>query len=395
MSQVKQNIFKFPFYCFVYDAVCRVGSFERGTVFGVDVLYSLFINSKVQVACKDDGMIKSDLIEELAGLLDMERQEAISFFNGFCGAMVAELLAFRKLSIKGLGSFYVTHLPATKKSTGSATIFAPPVNKLRFESTLSSNDDTHALAVSRLSMNQGEAARFARTLATLFSTAILQEKEILLNGLGRFALEEGAYSFFPERTLEELLNREYQDLKEVVLSPPEQARIEKRAPGYVVPLTVVVLIGILFALWYGQYSKPLLYSSRVSSSKGVKSAVVTEQAPIQSRSVPVASATGAQAERALADSLVLVKGDYAIVLATFESERRAFRELAPLRSAGIHAFLWPASMDGVKYFRLMAGRFSRREAAEEQIKGLPKKMVSGAYIQQVKQTVVLHGEKGL
>ncbi|MEI7695372.1 MAG: HU family DNA-binding protein [Chlorobium sp.] len=336
-------------------------------------------------------MIKSDLTEELAGLLDMERQEAASLFNGFCGAMVAELLAFRRLSVKGLGSFYVAHVPATKKSAGATTIFAPPINKLRFESTLSSGDETLSLAVSRLSMSQGEAARFARTLATLFSSAMQHEKEILLNGLGRFALEEGAYSFFPERTLEELLNREYQELKEVVLPHHEQSGSEKRAFGSVVPITFVAVLALLLALWYGKYS----HSTKALPSKEVKSPVVQPQTPAQPRIASVTTSAGALASRSVADSLVLVKGDYAIVLATFESEKRALVELAPLRSAGINAFIWQASMDGMKYFRLMTGKFASREAAAEQLKGMPRNIVRGAYIQQARQTVVVYGKKGL
>ncbi len=321
-------------------------------------------------------------------LLDLERQEAASLFNGFCGAMVAELLSFRKLSIKGLGSFYVVHVPATKKSTGLATIFAPPVNKLRFESTLSNGDETHALGVSRLSMSQGEAARFARTLATLFSAALQQEKAIHLHGLGRFAPEDGAYSFFPDRTLEELLNREYQDLKEVILP---QHKEEKRLPGYILPLSVVIIVGVLFAVVYGWYS---MRTSTAEPSRRVATVVDHRTAPVVlphkvPKAYPIKSATG------VADSVVLVTGDYTIVLSTFETEKRAYQQLAPLRSSGIKAFVWPTSMDGTKYFRVMTGRFTNYSAAAMQLKAMPLKMVDGAYIQQVKKTVVLHGKKGL
>ena len=335
-------------------------------------------------------MIHYELTEELAGRLDLERQEAASLFNGFCGAMVAELLAFRKLSIKGLGSFSVTHIPATKRSSGSAIIFAPPLNKLRFDTTLSSGDETISLAVSRLSMSQGEAARFARTLATLFTAALQQEKEMMLNGLGRFALEDGAYSFFPDRTLEELLNREYQDLKEVVLPQHKELKRENALPGYVLPLSAVILVGLLLAVLYGRFSSNTFFPSTAESSKSVvttvnRSGIVTSSPSARQIELP----------GGVADSLVLVQGDYALVLATFESEKKALNELAPLRSSGINAFLWPAYMDGMKYFRLMTGRFASRDAAAEQLKGMPAKMVSGAYIQQVKKTVVVHGEKGL
>jgi nucleoid DNA-binding protein len=338
-------------------------------------------------------MVNRELTEELAVLLDLERQEAASLFNGFCGAMVAELLAFRKLSIKGLGSFYVTHIPASKRSSGSAMIFAPPVNKLRFDSTLSSGEDSLSLAVSRLSMSQGEAVRFARTLAPLFSAALQQEKALHLDGLGRFALENGVYSFLPDRTLEELLNREYQDLKEVILQQHKEERSERRSPGYILPLSVVVLVGLLLAIVYGRFSWSTFLSSTVEPSKRVATVIDRRTSvvapPHTATAYPIKSPGG------VADSLVLVTGDYAIVLSTFETEKRAHQQLAPLRSSGIHAFVWPTSMDGTKYFRLMTGRFSSYSAAAERLKGLPKKMVDGAYIQQVKKTVVLHGEKGL
>ena len=343
-------------------------------------------------------MINRELTEELAVLLDLERPEAASLFNGFCGAMVAELLAFRKLSIKGLGSFYVTHVPASKRSNGSAIIFAPPVNKLRFESTLSGGDASLSLAVSRLSMNQAEAARFARTLATLFSASLQQEIAIHLHGLGRFALEDGAYSFFPDRTLEELLNREYQDLKEVILPQHKEEGSERRSPGYILPLAVVVLVGLLLAIVYGPSSWSTFSPATVEPAKSVATVVdrsAAAVAPIPALTPPVPTAYPIKTPKGVADSLVLVKGDYAIVLATFETEKRAHQQIASLRSSGIKAFVWPTSMDETKYFRLMTGRFANYAAAAEQLKGLPKKMVDGAYIQQVKKTVVLHGEKGL
>jgi len=340
-------------------------------------------------------MINRELTEELAVLLDLERQEAASLFNGFCGAMVAELLAFRKLSIKGLGSFYVTHVPASKRSSGSVMVFAPPLNKLRFESALSGADASLSLAVSRLSMNQGEAAKFSRTLATLFSSTLQQEKALHLQGIGRFAPEDGAYSFFPDRTLEELLNREYQDLKEVVLPQLKEERSERRSPGFILPLSVVVLVGLLLAIVYGRLSWSTYFSSTVEPSKRVATVVDRRAVAVVATPRSVATVYPIKSPRGVADSLVLVKGDYAIVLATFETEKRAHQQITPLRSSGIKAFVWPTSMDGTKYFRLMTGRFANYSAATVRLKGMPKKMVDGAYIQQVKKTVVLHGEKRL
>ena len=194
--------------------------------------------------------------------------------------------------------------------------------------------------------------------------------------------------------MEELLNREYQDLKEVILPQHEVERRERRSPGFILPLSVVVLVGLLLAIVSGRLSWSTFSPSTVEPSKSVASVVVRRTSVVAPpHSVPIVypvTPTGG-----VADSLVLVKGDYAIVLATFETEKRAHKELAPLRSSGINAFVWPTSMDGTKYFRVMTGRFANYSAAAERLKGMPKKMVDGAYIQQVKKTVVLHGKKGL
>ena len=60
-------------------------------------------------------MINHDLIEELAELLHVESEESRRILNAFFSAMVTELLAKRKLSVKGLGSFSVSHVPLQKK----------------------------------------------------------------------------------------------------------------------------------------------------------------------------------------------------------------------------------------------------------------------------------------
>ena len=365
---------------------------------GVYVIFAFLFNVQVRGACCETVMVmmKSALIDELAKLFDVEHDEAATLFNGFCGALVAELLAFRKLSIKGLGAFYVTHVPATKQNSGSSIIFAPPVNKLRFESALSSGDETVPVVMSRLAMSQQEAARFARSLATLFAAAMQQEQEIHLNGLGRFALEDGAYSFFPERTLEELLNREYQDLKEVVLPNKERTVEPKREwkmPRAVLPIAAAMAVLALLTVLYNSFSDRLFSAATTMLSQPAERETVAEigqqHTPPPSQKSPKSSAIAA------ADSLVLLKGEYAIVLATFESEAKAFRELAPLRNSGMSVFIWPAFMQGEKYFRITTGRFATREAANEQLKLIPAKMANGAYIQQVKKTVVVYGKKGL
>ena len=45
-----------------------------------------------------------------------------------------------------------------------------------------------------------------------------------------------------------------------------------------------------------------------------------------------------------ADSLQLERGAYAVVLATFQTERTAYEQVDVMRQAGIEAFLWPVFM---------------------------------------------------
>jgi nucleoid DNA-binding protein len=344
----------------------------------------------------DAVMTNRDCIEELAGLLDVERQEAGLLLASISSAMVAELLAVRKLSLKGLGSFTVTHHPAAKKSTASAIVYTPPANRLTFSREISGADDTVRLAVSRLAMSPAEAERFGGSLAALFSGAVQQQREIRLNGIGRFALEQGLYGFIPEPSLEELLNREYKDLQEVVLPQHEhkhkQGKDEGKKLRYVVPLAVCTIAVLLLALFF--VKQPKLIPSRSAAQQPVKIATIAierERPANVEHSVPVRSAGTESAN----DSLVLAEESYTIVLVTFRKEETVRKEVARFRSEGIKAFVWPAYENGIKYYRLVTGVFPSRDAAGERIGRMAEKNADNAYIQHVIKRAVLHGEKGL
>ena len=111
-------------------------------------------------------MINHDLVEELSGLLDLDTQESGRFLNGFFTAMVTELLAVRKLAVKGLGLFSVVHVPLKKISDASGITYSPPCNRLTFDPKISRADDTARIAALRLKLNTAEAERLGRALAT-------------------------------------------------------------------------------------------------------------------------------------------------------------------------------------------------------------------------------------
>jgi nucleoid DNA-binding protein len=367
-------------------------------VFEGEVLYSFFINRKALTACsgKGDVMTNHDCIELLAELLDVERLAAGSLLTGFSNAIVAELLAVRKLSLKGLGSFTVNHIPAAKKSTASSIIYTPPCNRLTFSPKMSGADDSVRLAVSRLSMSQADAEHFARSLSTLFSGAFQQQREIHLNGLGRFALEQGVYSFFPEHSIEELLNREYQDLEEVVL-PQHQQRSDKgerKKLRYILPLSALMIAGVLIVVLNNRYPASVFFASLVKQPENLASAVgqkSPEMAATLSAQVlhPDPSSAGGT------DSLVLEKDDFTIILASFRKESTVRQERLRFASKGVIAFVCPPVVRKTKYYRLMTGRFASRHEASERFRQLPEKTARNSYIHQVIERVVLHGEKGL
>jgi nucleoid DNA-binding protein len=340
-------------------------------------------------------MTNHDYIEQLAVLLDVERQTARSLLTGFSHAIVAELLAVRKLSLKGLGSFVVNHIPAAKKGTASSIIYTPPSNRLTFSRKMSGADDTVRLAVSRLSMSQADAERFARSLAVFFSGAFQQQREMLLNGLGRFGLEQGVYSFFPERSLEELLNREYQDLEEVVL-PRNQQRSDKgerKKLRYILPLSALMIAGVLIVVLNNHNPASVFFAFLSKQPENLASAV-GQKGPVVAATLSAQVLHPDPLSAGAADSLMLEKDDYTIVLASFRKESTVRQEQLRFASKGVITFVCPPVVRKTKYYRLMTGRFASRHEASERFRQLPAKTARNSYIHQVTERVVLHGEKG-
>ncbi|NTW68633.1 MAG: hypothetical protein HGB23_02140 [Chlorobiaceae bacterium] len=360
----------------------------------VEVLYSFFIHRNAFSArvLKADVMTNHDFIEELAILLATDTQDVHRFLNSFSGAMVAELLEHGKLSIKGLGRFAVMPLPPVKKITVAGTIYTPPGNRLIFERELFGNDNARLIAVARVGMAPGEAERFASSLAKVFGRAFKEKRELLLNGFGRFSLEKGVYGFVADSSLEALLNREYQDLDEVVVTQSDSvhASSHRNISPYAFLVTAVIAAGILLSVFYGRQIADVVLQAVAAEqlSPPVPSAAPVERSDVSSGAAP-------SFQGGTEDSVVLEKGEFTLIVATFRSESTARKESALLRSKGIATFIWPAFAGGVKYFRLMTGKFSEREQAAVYLKGMPKKMVVSAYIQHVIKRVVLHGKKEL
>jgi len=342
-------------------------------------------------------MTNRDFIEELAQRLDVEIQEADRLLNGFYSGMVTELLAVRKLSIEGLGTFTVKHIPLKKTSTALSVIYTPPCNILVFDSRISGSNDTWRIAVTSLFMTRGDARRFAKILGSVFAKALNQQQEICINGFGRFFLDSGTYRFFAEPSLEMLFNREYQDLEEVVISQQDEFDRVRKKSRYVLSFSAVFLVCLLLFFFYKdiQY-REISHRSIVLNPQGTVIASVKRDTPMRSvHVIPAVHLDTLSRKEVNADSLVLLKNSYTIVLVTFMKEVTVHKEALRLHSEGIMAFVLPAYEKEIKYYRLVTGSFSSHQAAVERINRMPTKIFESAYIQQVKKTVVLHGEKGL
>jgi hypothetical protein len=287
-----------------------------------------------------------------------------------------------------------------KKSNTSGITYTPPCTKLTFDSRISGADDTVRIATLRLFlMNPSAAERLGQSLAVVFSNAVKQQKEIRINGLGCFSFEQGIYSFIPERSLEELLNRDYRNLEEVVLPHHDtlQSSKESKKHHYAILLSALFFAcGVITLLYYWQ---PIaIFSSstaKPSENKATVAAVQGTTIPIRKQLSTVVVNSQESYTGVVADSVALEKGDYIIALATFRLERTALKEQARLHSKGIIAYVWPGSMNGIPYYRLVIGKFSNRNEALKYIKGIPEKIAGSAYIQQVIKKGVLHGKKGL
>ncbi len=244
-------------------------------------------------------------------------------------------------------------------------------------------------------MTQVEARRFGRILGKVFSRAVRQRSEIYISGFGKFSLESGSYRFIPESSLELLLNREYQDLTEVVLTQHRARNGAVKTFRYVVLFSAMLLLsvcaGFLYYspqdVWFYFFKAPKVHDSVVSPVNRVTKVDRLE-------SVQDTAGMLSKQEKA-ADSVVLVTDGYTIVLATFSNLATVHKEVLRLRKEGITVFVWPGYEKKIKYYRLITGSFSNRRAAVERLKRMPEKIGGRAYIQHVIKRVVLHGEKGL
>jgi nucleoid DNA-binding protein len=330
----------------------------------------------------------------LARLLGTAPDEAQRQLDRFAGGMTAELLDRKRLTVAGLGVFSVVHEQAVRETTASGTRYQPPKNRVAFEARKERAGDAERIATVRLGMEAGEAQRFVKALGEMFAAVKKESGRFELRGFGSFTLAAGTFRFLPEASLEALLNIGYSDLKEIVIpehQADKQAQPKSAESGGLKKVALIVAaVSILASGWF-------LY--RQFATDGVERPK-TESVPASSAPVsepldapPTAKAPGAVPSSL--DSLILQKGRFTVVVATFNTRKVAEQEMARLSEPGRRLMVWPVKSGGVRYYRLVTGDFESRPAALDSMKSMPKEIARNGYIQQAPKNVVLYGEQGL
>jgi len=324
----------------------------------------------------------------LAGLLGIGSDEAQRLLDRFAGGMTAELLDRRRLSVDGLGDFSVVHEQPVRQKDSGGTRYQPPRNRVAFAPRPKSAGETAAIASVRLDMASGEAQRFAQALSETFGQLSGSASGFELRGFGSFIAESGTFRFQPDASLESLLNIGYGDLKAIVI--PEQAAVESGRPvserrGKMKSVALFVALLLLAGGWF-------LYRNFSSGSAEVSSVPASSTAASVVEAMPEPAR---QAEPPEADSLLLRKGRYTVVAATFSSKKSTRQEWTHLSELGHRVRFWPVTSGGSRYYRLVIGDFETRRAALDSMKSMPKGLPNHSYIQQAPKNVVLYGEQEL
>jgi nucleoid DNA-binding protein len=341
----------------------------------------------------------SGILERLLGIAPDEAQRRL---DRFAGGMTAELLDRKCLTIEGLGLFSVVHEQARRQATASGTRYQPPRNRVAFEARKEWTGDAERIATGRLGMDASEARRFAKALGETFEAAKEDPGRLELRGFGSFTLESGVFRFQPEATLEALLNIGYGDLKAIVIPEQKQEKEIQPVPvesgGMKKVALLVAAVVVLVCGWfiYRQFAPGgFALSSAGSSAMTSASASVVANAPLSSEAPEKAAVAATLQNGSAADSVILRKGRYTVIVATFSSKKSARQEWRHLSELGHRLRFWPVTSGGSRYYRLVIGDFETRSAAIDSMKSMPKGLPSHSYIQQAPKNVVLYGEQGL
>lgn len=356
-----------------------------------------------------DNRTITPFIDELARELNRSTDDADQLFNTFCSSLTAALLARHTAVIRGFGTFTLQHVPATRGTTGSSIIFSPPNKRLCFSTATTGPDETKKLAIDASGMMLVEADHFATILPQLLTRQLQNGTLLIMPGLGRFTPEGESYRFHPDPELDALLNRHYHDLGDVVLPGTTATTKRNIDQAHNASRRRTPLIATLLLLTVTAILVTLVTRYRGTALPGPALGATTATPAPPTSTTPSGSAvtrTGATTVTPVAainpatritspDSLQLTGGHYTLVLATFKTITGATAQIRQFKATGLVTYIWPAMMNGERYYRLATGDYTTYGAADTARHTLSGNQESGAYIQKINQTVVVYAKQSM
>lgn len=323
--------------------------------------------------------------ELLAERLGTDAAQASNLLGRFAAGLAAALLGGARIGVGGLGSFSVVHDHAARSTSGSGTVFMPPKERIAFDPRPVASGDAARIARERLGMEAGEADGFARALAEVLGRLRTEGAPFELPGFGNLAAKGGNWEFTPDAALEELLNGLYEGLQGIGMPDRTAPAPEPRSAGLLKPVGIGLALLLLGAGGYFAIGR-------------MDTGTAVPPSPSSDTRAATTAAAGKPAAPAAAsspDSLVLAKGHYTVIAATFSSLKSARGEASRLSALGHRIMLWPVRSDGQRYYRLVTGDFAGIPEAQDSLRRMPAGLSKNAYIQQAYKNVVIYGEQGL
>jgi nucleoid DNA-binding protein len=327
--------------------------------------------------------------ELLAERLGTDTQQASLLLDRFAAGMAAVLLGGGRLVVDGLGTFSVVHDHAARSTTGNGAVFMPPKERIAFDPHRTSLGDSSRIAVERLGMGAGEAAGFAKALAGMFGQLRSKNTGFEMRGFGNLSVEKGTWTFSADVSLEELLNGLYEGLKGIEMPGRSAKSSPKGGSGVLKPAVIgiaVILLGV-----GGYFASDLIPSSGGGTHVPVPSPSVVKVPT----SVARTEAAPPSPAKAQPDSVLLGKGRYTVITATFTSLNTAREEARRLTGLGHRIMIWPVRSESRRYYRLVTGDFPGHREARDSLRKMPAGLSKNVYIQEANKNVFIYGEQGL
>jgi nucleoid DNA-binding protein len=329
-------------------------------------------------------------------MLGIDVERARRLLDRFSEALTASLLEGGRLSVDGLGQFSVVHKEPVRESTPEGMRYLPPRKTISFDYRPRLQGEVATIAVTRLDMDAAEARGFAQALTRLFAELGKRQGQLVLRGFGVLTAASGGFRFQSDPSLEELLNIAYGGLPSIDIRPAQKSGDVHVSSGHPEGLKkIAVLVVVLFLsvggwMFYRQLSPA---GSVLPTGKPVDHSMIVSGRVMLPDKVGQSVTQGASS--AQADSVLLRRGRYTVIVATFNTKKVARREMQRLSEPGYRVMIWPVRQDGVRYFRLVLGDFGTFREALDSMKVMPGELSGNSYIQQAPKNVFIYGEKGL